>query len=192
MLAPKTQAPPGNLDLIQAFINTVDIENPQVKEDLRTPEAARAWLLAHGLIESGGPLSESDRLELIAFRESLRAAALANTGDGDRRSTLETVWKYASDCSFQLSIDGDVPRFTCADGIPKDEAIGQMLGILYDSIKAGSWGRLKACRKDTCQFAFYDHSKNGSGVWCSMAVCGNRVKAQRRRARANANPAPQK
>ena len=189
MIDPKTQGAPGNLDLIQAFINTVDLENPQAKEQLATPEQARAWLLDSGLIDSDGPLSEADRQELVAFREALRAATLANTGDGDRRSTLESVWKYASDCSFRLSIAGDVPRFTCSDGVPKDEAIGRLLGILYDSVKAGTWSRLKACRKDTCQFAFYDHSKNGSGVWCSMAVCGNRVKAQRRRARASAEPA---
>ena len=42
----------------------------------------------------------------------------------------------------------------------------------------GTWRRLKACREDTCQWAFYDRSKNRSGTWCSMAVCGNRAKAR--------------
>src|SRR3712207_8580100 len=36
--------------------------------------------------------------------------------------------------------------------------------------------RLKACPWDSCQWAFYDQSRNRSGVWCNMAVCGNRAK----------------
>lgn len=38
----------------------------------------------------------------------------------------------------------------------------------------GTWQRLKACRE--CSWAFYDHSKNVAGSWCSMKVCGGRVK----------------
>jgi predicted RNA-binding Zn ribbon-like protein len=50
----------------------------------------------------------------------------------------------------------------------------------------GSWPRLKACPRDVCGWAFYDRSSNASATWCSMAVCGGRVKAgayyRRRRA----------
>lgn len=46
-----------------------------------------------------------------------------------------------------------------------------------------TWPRLKACREDTCRWAFYDHSKNRSGHWCSMEVCGARHKARQYRAR---------
>jgi predicted RNA-binding Zn ribbon-like protein len=54
----------------------------------------------------------------------------------------------------------------------------------------GSWSRLKACRRHACRWAFYDHSRNRSGTWCSMAVCGNRVKVAdyRRRIRGRSRP----
>jgi len=42
----------------------------------------------------------------------------------------------------------------------------------------GSWQRLKACRSDTCRWAFVDHARNRSRQWCSMSVCGNREKAR--------------
>jgi predicted RNA-binding Zn ribbon-like protein len=45
---------------------------------------------------------------------------------------------------------------------------------------------MKACREHTCEWAFYDHTKNHSGTWCTMQVCGNRTKARsyrKRRAR---------
>jgi predicted RNA-binding Zn ribbon-like protein len=58
----------------------------------------------------------------------------------------------------------------------------------------GTWSRLKACLADTCQWAFYDQSKNRSAHWCSMAVCGNRAKARayrnRHAKRGKRTPAP--
>jgi predicted RNA-binding Zn ribbon-like protein len=42
----------------------------------------------------------------------------------------------------------------------------------------GSWQRLKACKSDTCRWAFIDHARNRSRQWCDMAVCGNREKAR--------------
>jgi len=36
---------------------------------------------------------------------------------------------------------------------------------------------LKACPREVCGWAFYDRSPNNRATWCSMRVCGNRVKA---------------
>ena len=42
----------------------------------------------------------------------------------------------------------------------------------------GRIGRVKLCQADTCRFAYYDRSRNGSRAWCSMEICGNRQKAR--------------
>jgi predicted RNA-binding Zn ribbon-like protein len=55
-------------------------------------------------------------------------------------------------------------------------------------MRDGTWDRMKACRADDCEWAFYDSSRNRSGTWCSMEVCGNRAKARAFRARHR--PAP--
>lgn len=39
--------------------------------------------------------------------------------------------------------------------------------------------RVRQCAREGCQWLFLDSSKNGSRLWCSMAVCGSRVKSQR-------------
>jgi predicted RNA-binding Zn ribbon-like protein len=54
---------------------------------------------------------------------------------------------------------------------------------MYTAMADGSWYRLKSCRKDSCRWAFYDRSRNRSRSWCSMSVCGNRMKATRFRER---------
>lgn len=38
-------------------------------------------------------------------------------------------------------------------------------------------GRIRICAN--CNWLFLDRSRNGSRVWCDMAVCGNRQKAKR-------------
>jgi hypothetical protein len=44
-------------------------------------------------------------------------------------------------------------------------------------------GRLRACRNDECNKFLIDHSKPNTARWCSMADCGNRMKARRHHAR---------
>ena len=47
----------------------------------------------------------------------------------------------------------------------------------------GTWPRLKACPRASCQWAFYDRSRNHGGTWCDMATCGNKLKNREFRAR---------
>jgi predicted RNA-binding Zn ribbon-like protein len=39
--------------------------------------------------------------------------------------------------------------------------------------------RVRTCAVDTCRWLFLDTSKNHTRRWCSMKVCGNRMKARR-------------
>jgi len=40
-------------------------------------------------------------------------------------------------------------------------------------------GRVAICAEDSCQWLFYDASRNHSRRWCDMQQCGNRDKARR-------------
>ena len=64
-----------------------------------------------------------------------------------------------------------------------DGALARLLAIIDNASCDGTWERLKVCAEQTCRYAFYDHSRNRSGSWCSMAVCGNRAKARSYRER---------
>jgi hypothetical protein len=39
--------------------------------------------------------------------------------------------------------------------------------------------RVKHCENPDCVLWFFDTTRNGTRRWCSMAVCGNRMKARR-------------
>jgi predicted RNA-binding Zn ribbon-like protein len=75
-----------------------------------------------------------------------------------------------------------------------DGFLAALLAALVQGTIDGTFRRLKVCRSDTCQWTFYDSSKNGCGTWCSMRSCGARAKAkayrERQRQDAGHEPAP--
>src|SRR5260370_36233969 len=68
----------GVVGLVQAFVNTVDIQDGP--EELSDPSALERWLVAHGLMESGQEVSGADVTNAIAVREAIRGVIGANTG----------------------------------------------------------------------------------------------------------------
>jgi predicted RNA-binding Zn ribbon-like protein len=57
-------------------------------------------------------------------------------------------------------------------------ALGTLATAVARAMLEGRFSRLKACPGPHCGWAFYDHSRNGGGRWCSMSICGSRVKAR--------------
>ena len=67
-----------------------------------------------------------------------------------------------------------------------DAACALALAIVFAARADGSFARLKACPHAHCGWAFYDGSRNRSGQWCSMRICGNRTKGEAFRRRNSA------
>ena len=172
---------PGELELVRAFVNTLDVE--QRADLIATPTALRAWLREAGL-PSSGTADAGDVTRAAEVREGLRELLLANNeGSVPPVAAVATLDAAAGRAGLHLSVaaDGRVTLASEASGV--DGALGKLLVIAYRAMETGTWSRLKACRNDTCLWAFYDHSRNHSGHWCSMSVCGNRMKVQAYRAR---------
>jgi predicted RNA-binding Zn ribbon-like protein len=186
-----SQEAPGPLETVRRFVNTVDLEAPE-QDELSSPDALGAWLAGHGLAGDEPPqAAAADLRRAIELREGLRGLLLAHHGDHDvDPDAVAAVDAAARRARLQLSFaSGGVARVAPAAG-GVDGALGRLLGIVADAQADGTWERLKACPWSTCQYAFYDHSRNRSGVWCNMAVCGNRAKAQAFRARKRGEHAP--
>jgi predicted RNA-binding Zn ribbon-like protein len=58
-------------------------------------------------------------------------------------------------------------------------AMGRIVATLFSVMRDEEWARLKLCNNDACRWAFFDRSKNHSSRWCTMASCGNKMKARR-------------
>lgn len=172
---------PGDLAAVQAFINSSDLE--QLKDDIATPAGLAGWLRERSLLRDGDAVNDADVTKALAIREGLRALAFANTGEELDRAAVDELNRVAAGIPIHIGLGvDDVSLHAECDGALG--ALGWIIATVYEAKVEGTWDRFKACRRDTCRWAFYDHSKNRSRTWCSMAVCGNRTKAQSYRERA--------
>lgn len=174
-------APPG-LDRIQALINTVEL--PDGADRLVDPADAGPWLRDNGLLAAGADVDETDLRFLREVREAFRALVVHNAGGPEpsveELAPLRTV--VASGAAHaELGDDGQVRLAAAGDSV-RDRLIELVL-VMRDAQRDGTWPLLKACANDECRWAFYDRSRNHGGTWCSMSTCGNKLKNREFRAR---------
>jgi predicted RNA-binding Zn ribbon-like protein len=53
------------------------------------------------------------------------------------------------------------------------------LVLAWGELERDMPGRLRPCANDECKLFLIDRSRAGTARWCSMGVCGNRMKARR-------------
>lgn len=172
---PAADRAPGSLELVRRFVNTIEL--PAGPDELDALQRARAWCLSYGL----APPKDEGHVGLLRdFRETLRELLFANNGEGNGPAAWERMRPFLASTRLGLAVN---PSHGL-ELMPEDKGpIASLLAIVYESQLLGTWPRLRACRKASCRFAYYDHTKNASRAWCSMATCGNQAKAQRRRQR---------
>ena len=110
---------------------------------------------------------------------SVRRSATRRPSNGSTRPAT------APACGPVLRRAGGSALEPAAVGV--DGALGRLVAIVHGAVANGTWAHLKACERGRCRWAFYDHSKNHSGRWCDMDVCGAKEKSARayRRRRAS-------
>ena len=176
----RTPAPEA-LRPIQAFVNTLDIENGI--EELSTPAGLAAALERAGLAEPGLEPTNPDLRVALDVREALRALLLANNGVAIEPEALAPLERAAraGQLAARFAADGAAVLVAEAPGV--DGALGRLVALVLTARADGSLARLKACRRDVCHWVFYDRSRNRASHWCAMSVCGNRTKTQAYRRR---------
>jgi predicted RNA-binding Zn ribbon-like protein len=165
---------PGDLRIVQRFINSLDIEGET--DELTTPAALSTWLRAHGLTRSRLSLNDADLKRAREFRELLRDMALANNGRSLQRRAVHEINAQLATISLIARFDGRETLHLESEGQGLDEALGRIVAIISAEMLRGRWSRLKGCARDVCRWVFYDRSRNRTGTWCTMAICGARTK----------------
>jgi predicted RNA-binding Zn ribbon-like protein len=60
-----------------------------------------------------------------------------------------------------------------------DRILWPVVHSAADLLTSDDLGRVRQCEREGCDWIFVDLSKNHSRRWCSMNLCGSRVKSQR-------------
>ena len=176
---------PGRLALVQGFVNTRNVMHGY--DLLGDAKGATAWLREQGFLGEDAGIVEVDLRRLVALREGLRGLLLDHNGkSGGGVGSNEALNELAGSAPLlvRFDVEGE-PSLEPAGGSEAvvREVTGRILTAVVVAAGEETWRRLKACRNEGCLWAFYDRSKNRSGSWCTMEVCGARAKmsAYRRR-----------
>jgi predicted RNA-binding Zn ribbon-like protein len=166
----------ANLELVQDFVNSAELE--EQRDDLRDARGLVRWLALHRLAGPHARAREADAADARAVREALRELLRANNGIAvDEAAAAATLDAAGRRAGLTVRFDTGAIRLISRErGV--QGALGGVLAAAAEAMADGSWQRLKACRSDTCRWAFVDHARNRSRQWCSMSVCGNREKAR--------------
>jgi predicted RNA-binding Zn ribbon-like protein len=172
---------PGGLVLVQRFVNTRNYLSGG--DLLADAEEATAWLTGHGLLEAGERIGERERERLVEFREALRS--LLSASNGMPRADTQALNDFITSVDLRVRFESDGrPGLESSPGGGLVERVaGRLLAEVVLAEAEGRWDRLKACSNEECRWAFYDASKNRSGRWCTMQVCGARHKMRTYRER---------
>ena len=178
------------------FLNTKLILADGPQELLTDVASLERWLVAAGVLESAhrpawrnSAKGQQFLKRLLVFRERLRAEIIRQSNGstitegflGELNRLLVkhpcrmAVHRGGKDLSLGLTFEPRVPEDVWA---PIAAAAADLLsGVPKD--------RVRKCESATCIVHFYDTSKKGARRWCSMNLCGNKVKvaAYRRRSR---------
>lgn len=173
------------------LVNTLDWrDDPAQRVDLLpTAQALSVWTRHVGFAAAAasGIRHERQRTRAIRLREALatlfRAAAEGRTAPSMARTDLTTWTREAWHHRELAAIGGALTwrwqaRTDAADLILFELALEA--GALLLSPERD---RVRICEGEGCGWFFVDRSKAGRRRWCTMALCGNRVKVREYRKR---------
>ena len=178
------QAPEG-LQAVRSFANTLDIDEDV--DHLATIDGLVAWMAEQGHFVDSVEVTPAGLERARAVRDALRGAMEANADHADRDAALRELNDLARGLPLRVRFVDDDTAELVPVGAAVDGVLASLLADVRDAMRDGTWRRLKICRSEDCQWAYYDASRNRSGRWCSMAVCGNRQKVRAYRERQSAD-----
>ncbi|MEO3745502.1 CGNR zinc finger domain-containing protein [Plantactinospora sp. B5E13] len=187
---------PDGLGLVQDLLNTVDAgvpRQPDLLGDLASAarwanDATARWSAVTGRPVSGIVLDSAGLRDLRAFRDRLwqeidsRLRAESDPGP-PVSGPADAVPTGPRRAGAVLRLDGTGAVHLEPAGTGADLLMSVVLAALFEAQLGDVRRRLKTCRNPRCRVAFFDRSRNNSGVWHSVRVCGYPTNLRAHRAR---------
>jgi len=144
-----------------------------VRQDLLAGPAGTRWLRQSG--------SKGSRAELDQVRRA--RGVLQDVVRG--RAAVASLAPLLHGVRSVPVISGDGVTWTTEVSPVRESAVRAVLA--WDELRRTHPGRLRPCANLDCALFLIDHSKPNRARWCSMAACGNRMKARRHYERTRSN-----
>jgi predicted RNA-binding Zn ribbon-like protein len=186
------------------FLNTKVVLEGELRELLPNTDALERWLAASGVLAShkgktlarrwrDTPQAEVFLQKLIAFRERLRAAVIRlEAGLPVSEAFVSEVNRLLEEHPSRVALHrkaAKLEREVVFEPREPEDVWAPIAAATAELLSDIQRSRVRKC--ESCVVHFHDISKKGSRRWCSMNICGNRLKvaAYQHRNR-TANPLP--
>jgi predicted RNA-binding Zn ribbon-like protein len=171
------------------LLNTKPVLAHGPTELLPDIRALERWLIASGMVASrktkqtvrgwrDSTEAATFLKQLIAFRERLREAVLrmenlSSPTDAFLAGVNSLLLQYPRHTSLHKR-DGKVIRQTVFELREPADLWSPIIDATADLLAESDFSRIRKC--ESCVVHFFDTSKKGSRRWCSMNICGNKLK----------------
>ncbi|MEU6577856.1 CGNR zinc finger domain-containing protein [Streptomyces sp. NPDC046805] len=152
-------------DALLELLNSAPVVNGAVQDQLADPEAAGSWQQAHG-----GSGTAQEQEHLVQARDALQEVVRGSRPATSLVPLLKDVTSHPRLSPAGVSWDLDAPT---------DRRLAVEAVLTWGALQETMPGRLRPCANPECRRFLLDRSKSNKGRWCSMALCGNRMKARR-------------
>jgi predicted RNA-binding Zn ribbon-like protein len=178
----------GNQPILD-FMNTKPVLDSGPAELLPDVHALERWLIASGMAASpktravvrswrNSAPAEAFLKELILFRERLRDAVLRmESGSAPAEDFIKEVNSRLVQFPLHTSLckqDGRIVREILFAPRKPADFWAAIIDAAADLLSETDTSRIRKC--ESCVVHFLDTSKKGSRRWCSMNICGNKLK----------------
>ncbi|MGH3154865.1 MAG: CGNR zinc finger domain-containing protein [Streptosporangiaceae bacterium] len=157
-------------DFLLRLLNSTPVVDGVPSDELAGPARGRAWLAA-----AGGLGTDAELSQVLRVRAALQAVVRGEQPPAVLAPELDGVTSVPA-------IAGG--RLTWSLRLAPERELAVRAILVWDALARRSPGRLRPCANDECRLFLIDRSKANAARWCSMAVCGNRMKARRHYQRA--------
>ena len=170
------------------FLNTRPVMSGQPVELLPDCPALARWLSAAGLITPANAAPLKRRWAAPRFAASLEG--VWRIRESLRRVMLGMEAGHSPPAGFLKDLNRLLIEYPCVDQVARGEsglerrrrfapelpehAFAPLADAIAGLLTNASVSRIRKCK--TCVLHFYDTSKKGRRLWCSMNLCGNRSK----------------
>ena len=156
---------PADEAFLLDLLNSTPIVDGAQQDELATAAAGRAWLRARGHAGTAG--------EWRAARSARAALQAVVRGKRSSRSLTPVL----DGASYLPAVSDDGVEWELRASAEQRAAVRAVLA--WDAVRRNRPGRLRPCENPECALILIDRSKPNNARWCSMATCGNRLKARR-------------
>ncbi|MFF1837368.1 CGNR zinc finger domain-containing protein [Streptomyces sp. NPDC058231] len=155
----------GQQDALLELLNSTPVVDGAIQDQLADSGTARSWQQTHG-----GRGTAEENLHLAQARDALQDVVRGSRPVTSLAPLLERVVSrpHLSPMGVSWELDAPAERRMAVDAV-----------MAWSALQETMPGRLRPCANPECRLFLLDRSKTNKARWCSMAVCGNRMKARR-------------